>query len=575
LESLGGESKTKETAGTGCAFLADKFASKLAASSSMLHYANDPSNKGRTVPVFCAKDGSVGFRGGTTPDQATTMTCAELHGAYNAANYQSDFTQGVFWSKASDGMVGPMHCSLPGISWIQLNGGVGPNAPFIGSVSVGCANLYATFNKHVQVASQFYFFAAKKGAEVEKVLCKIEGNTMKAVNDGKSKEKPVKSCAEAYALMPDLVASRTPIDNEFYVKTSSTGATLYGCVFHNDKLTATQLEAGKGTAAEPYTLDCKLAAPLLDTRLVRAPASHYAQIKLPSQSKAVIKMCSYNAGKREYETFGTNTEKANALTGTCHSMVEAGAAGVLANGKYWFQSTTTKYTGKVAFESYCDLNSVKGKGFVLIGKFSKNNFCYYSGNWHKNEYNVGKSMDSSMPGSRSYDTLNMAYGRMAVSGLYFTGHKANDLKKAGYMGFSYAAAPRLLMTSQSVPIKDYPNWNLWQKHFGGGRQWGPQFMRNARWELASKSYKDGASQRCRSQGQGSTRRPSGCGQKCVFCFQAGDGNCCHSGCGHRANDVSFGLGLSSSYCGGGDGGDCSASGNWADSNNRVIVWGGV
>jgi len=288
--------------------------------------------------------------------------------------------------------------------------------------------------------------------------------------------------------------------------------------------------------------------------------------------KAEGKLCKWIANAGRYETHGTNSDKGNALRGSCHDMVLAGAQGVMPDGLYYFDSTDTRYASGV-FPTFCNLNTVAGKGFSLIAKFSKDNFCYYSGNWNRNEYNEAKSYDGKMPASREYDTLNGAYGRMAVKELYFTGHRTYDLNKASVIGFKTASAPRLLMTSQNIAITKYPNWNTWQKHFGGGRQHGPQFMRDAKWELARAPYKDGAKQRCRSAGQGSGQNPSGCGKKCVFCFQSGDGNCCHAGCGFHANDVSFGLGLSSSYCGGGDSGDCSASGNWADSNNRVIVWG--
>lgn len=370
-------------------------------------------------------------------------------------------------------------------------------------------------------------------------------------------------------MLPNMVKSQIPSDNEFWIKSAS-GTSKYLCSFVNGRLTATSLWDGSGTKAEPYTNDCQFAAPKKDSMDKRKSETHYAYVKLGGAAVKTV-MCKWNGAV--YSTAGINTASGSALTGTCQDMVDAGAQGVLADGLYWFRSTDTQYTGASNFNTWCNLNSVTKKGFALIAKFSKNNFCYYSGNWNRNEYNQGQSKNKNMPSHRQYDTLNEAYGRMAVSNLYFTGHRNYDLKKASHIGFASKAAPRKLMTSQGIKITTYPNWNKWQLHFGGGRQSGPQFMRDAKWELASKPYKDGASQRCRSQGQGSTRNPSGCGKKCVFCFQSGDGNCCNAGCGHRHNDVSFGLGLSSSYCGGGDGSDCSASGNWADNANKVIVWG--
>lgn len=568
LVSFGGDSKTKASAGSGCAFLADKFATKLATSKSTTFYAKDPRNKDRITPVFCDKTGAVAFAGGTTVSQATVLDCAGLAKAYKDGGIESLFENGVYWSRSAGG-AGPMKCTKSGSTWSTESSGAHKGLPAVGSAdSAGCAKIYRTFKDAVDIPTQHFYFASKAGATPVAVLCQVGGGTMKAVNDGKTEGKPLSSCDAAYKLLPHLVMSGVVKDNEFYISTNGK-VKLTSCTRVNGRIITRSLWAGAGTAKDPYTEECNVAATLADARFSKAAKTHYAWVKLGS-AKAVLQTCEWMQGR--YESKGTNSESKNALTGTCNDMVQAGAQGVLPDGNYWFKSTDTSYTGGSTFQTWCNLNSIDKKGFSLIAKFSKNHFCYYSSNWRRNEYNQGASRNNKMPGQRTYDTLNEAYGRMAVKGLYFTGHRNNDLKKASYIGFEKAACPRKLITTQDVKITTYPNWNTWMLHFGSGRQWGPQFMRNARWELASKSYKNGASQRCRSEGQGSTRNPSGCGKKCVFCFQAGDGNCCHAGCGHHYNDVSFGLGLSSSYCGGGDGGDCSASGNWADSNNKVIVW---
>ena len=100
---------------------------------------------------------------------------------------------------------------------------------------------------------------------------------------------------------------------------------------------------------------------------------------------------------------------------------------------------------------------------------------------------------------------------MNIKDLYFTGHMNYELKEASHVGFESAASPKQLLTRQDIAITSYPNWDRWQKHFGVGRQYGPQFMRDGKWELSSGPYKTGFTERCRSEGQGSNRRPSGCG----------------------------------------------------------------
>ena len=566
--SLGGDSKTKGSAGSGCKFLKEKFGIKLANSKSTTFYAKDQDNKGRVTPVFCDKTGGVDFEGGTTREAASAhASCALLGKAYSNRGLAFLFVDGVYWHKSAAGKVGPMKCTKAGSTWTTKSSGIDQSVPYVAS-SDHCAKMFATFNAFVEVAAGLYWFAPSNGAKAVALLCQRRGGSMAAVNDGKSEAKPLSSCDQAYQLLPHLVESQVESDNEFFLKTSK-GVSAYKCSLVNGIVTTAALWAGSGTTKEPYTQECSVAAPMKDAKDKRAPKNHYAVIKI-GNANAKTYLCQWSNNK--YTMAGVNNIPQNALAGNCNDMVQAGAQGLLQDGNYQFKATDTTWASGT-FQTYCDLNTVPNKGFALIAKFSKNNFCYYSGNWHKNDYNSGKSRDKNMPGHRAYDTTNEAYGRMAVKDLYFTGHRNNNLKKASIIGFEKAACPRKLMTKQDVKITTYPHWDTWKLHFGSGRQRGPQFMRDAKWEKADKPYRNGYSQICRSERTGSTRRPSGCGKHCVFCFHAGDGNCCSAGCGFSRNDVSFGLGLSGSFCGGGDSGDCSASGNWADSNNKVIVWG--
>ena len=86
----------------------------------------------------------------------------------------------------------------------------------------------------------------------------------------------------------------------------------------------------------------------------------------------------------------------------------------------------------------------------------------------------------------------------------------------------------------------------------------------------------------------SQAKPSGCGKKCVFCMQAGDGHGCPAKSKH--NDISKGIGLNAHFCGGGDKrlghtlctqsvaslktvrNDCSSSGSWAG-DRSTLLWG--
>lgn len=318
LVSFGGDSKTKGSAGSGCAFLAKRFASKLSTSKSTTFYAVDSRNQGRVTPVFCDKNGAAAFQGGSTVSQATTLDCAGLAKAYRDGGKESLFVNGVYWSKSSSS-AGPMLCRKSGSLWTTASSGARKESPYIGSAdSAGCANMHSTFKNYVDVPTQQYFFAAKAGATPVATLCQVTNTgTMKAINDGRTEGKPLDSCDAAYKLLPDLVMSNVEEDNRFFIKTKGV-VTLTSCTVTNGRVITRSLSAGAGTKEEPYTQNCEVAAKLADAMSGKSPKSHYATIKIGS-AKAEIKRCVWASGA--YETYGINTESRYALKGTCHDMV--------------------------------------------------------------------------------------------------------------------------------------------------------------------------------------------------------------------------------------------------------------
>jgi hypothetical protein len=105
---------------------------------------------------------------------------------------------------------------------------------------------------------------------------------------------------------------------------------------------------------------------------------------------------------------------------------------------------------------------------------------------------------------------------------------------------------------------EYPDRAAWRAAFGHDRNRAPVFMR------AGVAVPGGPM--CRTD---PVMTPVGCGQRCMFCYQAGDGDCC--GCTAGGNDTSSGIGLSPMYCGGGVA-NCSTAGTWSDPGLRTLVW---
>ena len=204
-----------------------------------------------------------------------------------------------------------------------------------------------------------------------------------------------------------------------------------------------------------------------------------------------------------------------------------------------------------------------GAKWALVMKLSKNDFCHGSSKWKDGQaFNPDKMLDDSMPAHKAYDAKHIAFHKLtgvtairlqtssgSSSEVYFDGH----------------GTPEQLITTNDVKISSAGGfntlnyWNSWKSTFGSDRNRAPAFMRASKFVIDPKPE-------CRTDPHNS---PSGCGQSCVFCMQAGDGGGCPVARGH--NDISSGIGLSAAFCGGGDASDCSSSGNWAG-DRRTLVW---
>mmetsp|Transcript_15504 Transcript_15504/g.18975 ORF Transcript_15504/g.18975 Transcript_15504/m.18975 type:complete len:248 (-) Transcript_15504:46-789(-) len=170
-----------------------------------------------------------------------------------------------------------------------------------------------------------------------------------------------------------------------------------------------------------------------------------------------------------------------------------------------------------------------------------------------------------MPNHQEYDAKSLAFHKLeGVTAIKIQTNRVS-FDDAVTIEFEEAGTPEQLITTNTKKIaaKDNFNkrtgWTKWMRQYGNSRQRAPAFMR------AGEFVRDPAPE-CRTNPQAG---PSGCGKACVFCMQAGDGNGCPVNAAH--NDVSIGIGLSASFCGGGNRHDCSSSGNWVG-DSRTLVW---
>ena len=203
-----------------------------------------------------------------------------------------------------------------------------------------------------------------------------------------------------------------------------------------------------------------------------------------------------------------------------------------------------------------------GDKWALVMKLSKNDFCHGSSRWTDGEaFNADKMLDDSFPNHREYDAKHIAFHKLAG----VTAIRLQTQSGSSEVYFEGSGTPEQLITTNDIKIsaaggfnsKTY--WDSWQTTFGNARDRAPAFMR------ADKFVTDPKPE-CRTD---PWNAPSGCGKPCLFCMQAGDGSGCPVARAH--NDISSGIGLSASYCGGGDSGDCSTSSNWAG-DRRTLVW---
>jgi hypothetical protein len=163
-------------------------------------------------------------------------------------------------------------------------------------------------------------------------------------------------------------------------------------------------------------------------------------------------------------------------------------------------------------------------------------------------------MDKNFPGAGNYDAKSTAFFTLTdVTVLRF-----QTLRNTVEVTFAKEATPQNLMTTNDVPFMEYPDYNKWRAAFAQDRAQAPIFMR------AGVAVTMGSL--CRQNPQNT---PSGCGQRCVFCYQAADGSCCP--CNVTANDVNSGVGNNAAYCGAGLN-NCSAGGSWSDSQGQALVW---
>eukprot|EP01048_Picozoa_sp_COSAG05_P006214 COSAG05_NODE_393_length_10383_cov_34.037923_4_plen_2027_part_00 len=208
-----------------------------------------------------------------------------------------------------------------------------------------------------------------------------------------------------------------------------------------------------------------------------------------------------------------------------------------------------------------------GVRWGLVMKLSKNEFCYSSSRWTDgNGYNVQYMQDADVPTHQQYDAKSPTFHTALTSSLRLQVDKGNGQPASLLVvNFDGTGTAEELMTTNNVPFATYPDWDTWMPAFGSSRQHSPVFMRAGEILLTS-----GSTTSCRTYGW-----LSGCGQPCMFCMQAGDGDyCCPCGPANNQvynNDVSIGLGHNAAHCGGNNGEDCSSSGDYIG-DSSTLVW---
>lgn len=204
------------------------------------------------------------------------------------------------------------------------------------------------------------------------------------------------------------------------------------------------------------------------------------------------------------------------------------------------------------FVAYCDMS---GGGWTLVLKLAAGDFCYGSLRWDEQApLNESASLDPMPQGAGTYDAKSQAFYLVSdVTELRF-----DTLTGTVTTSFAFAASAQTLMTTNMVPFQQYPDRAAWVQAFGHDRHEAPIFMRAGQPVTAGNA--------CRNN---PAATPNGCGQPCVFCYQAADGNCCP--CNVTGNDVNSGIGNHPAYCGGGQA-SCSTASVWSNPSNVTLVW---
>ena len=204
------------------------------------------------------------------------------------------------------------------------------------------------------------------------------------------------------------------------------------------------------------------------------------------------------------------------------------------------------------FKVYCDMTTAGG-GWTLVMKLGSNSYCYGSTNWTAKAPVAEASMTDTTTGFFDAESR----------GFYLLGDTTSlrfDTKHGSVtVGFASPSSPQTLITTNTIPFSAYPDYTNWRAAFQQDRSQAPIFMR------AGVAVTVGNT--CRTN---PNNTPSGCGQLCMFCYQAADTSCC--GCAATNNDVNSGIGNNPAYCGGGVGSNCSSGGTWSDPNQQTLLW---
>jgi len=233
----------------------------------------------------------------------------------------------------------------------------------------------------------------------------------------------------------------------------------------------------------------------------------------------------------------------------------------LGDGAYWLTTGTTAFNT----QTYCDMT---GGGWTLFMKMGGATMCYTSTRWFDGQsYNPNSLIDTTY-----------ASGTDAKSALFDSMNDVQTIKLVNSRGsvsvsFVSASSPRQLMTSTAIPFSQYPDYTAWRAVFSQDRSSAPIFIRGGQADTGN--YASFACPRTNANAG-----PIGCGQTCMFCFNAadhngiggGDGalNSCNVAVG--GNDVSSGIGLMSGTVCGGDQPSCSYQGRWSSLATAVNVW---